>query len=308
MIKNIVMILFCVLFMNAAYATSVKMVVSTPVGNGVDIIGRMVAKELSNRLNTTVVVENKPGAGGTIAAHDITNSKNELKLLFTNAAIVSAPNVVKSVSYNVETDFTPIAIVNENPEILLTKSGRFKDVPDFLMHAKHSSMPFKAGIIGFGSGSYFITKDFIKKSGMIADTIPYNSLNSALLDLITGRIDFIMATIPTTYAFIADGKLDALAQMFPTRKIKELPIPSIKEYGIESYINWWNGIFVSVDTPKNTVTMLREVMRKIKQNPQFIDAIHKILSDVSSDLSDIELTQFIHDETELYSKIYKDIE
>ena len=308
MIKNIVMILFCVLFMNAAYATDVKMVVSTPVGNGVDIIGRMVAKELSNRLNTTVVVENKQGAGGTIAAHDITNSKNELKLLFTNAAIVSAPNVVKSVSYNVETDFTPIAIVNENPEILLTKSGRFKDVPDFLMHAKHSSMPFKAGIIGFGSGSYFITKDFIKKSGMIADTIPYNSLNSALLDLITGRIDFIMATIPTTYAFIADGKLDALAQMFPTRKIKELPIPSIKEYGIESYINWWNGIFVSVDTPKNTVTMLREVMRKIKQNPQFKDAMHKILSDVSPNISDFELTQFIYDEIELYSKISKDIE
>ena len=308
MIKNIVMILFCILFMNAAHAIDVKMIVSTPAGNGVDIIGRMVAKELSKRLNTTIIVENKQGAGGTIAAHDVINSKDELKLLFTNAAIVSAPNAVKSVSYNVEKDFTPIAIVNENPEILLTKSGRFNDIPDFLMHAKHSTTPFKAGIIGFGSGSYFITKDFIKKSGMIADTIPYNSLNSAILDLITGRIDFIMATIPTTFAFIADGKLDALAQMAPTRKIKELPIPSIKEYGIESYINWWNGIFVSADTPKNTVTMLREVMRKIKQDPQFIDSMHKILSDVSSDMSDVELTRFIHNDINHYSSIAKYIE
>ena len=308
MIKNIIMLLLSIVFATSAYASEIKMIVSTPVGNGVDIIGRMVAKELSKKLNTTIIVENKQGAGGTIAAHDLINSKDELKLLFTNAAIVSAPNIIKNISYNVEKDFIPIAIVTENPEILLTKAGKFKDVFDFLNQAKQSTIPFKAGIIGFGSGSYFITKDFIKKSGIVADTIPYNSLNNAILDLIAGRIDFIMATIPTTYALINDNKIDALAQMFPTRKIKELSIPSIKEYGIESYINWWIGMFVSIDTPKDKVAILRKAMQEIKQDSQFKDAMHKILSDVSPNISDFELTQFIYDEIELYSKISKDIE
>ena len=297
------MIVISTIFITTANATEIKMVVSTPVGNGVDIIGRMLATEMSKRLDLTVIVENKPGGGGTIAAQDVVN--NEEKILFTNAAIISAPNVIKSVGYNVKKDIIPIAIINENPEVLLTKAGRFKDLPDFLKQSNNSTLPFKAGIIGFGSGSYFITKDFIIRSKIKVDDIPYNSLNSAILDLIAGRIDFIMATIPTTYALIVDGKLDALAQMAPSRIIKELSIPSIKEYGFDSYINWWNGLFVSSKMTAQNIKIFKEVFQKIKQDPQFIIAMHKILSDVSPDLSDAELKQFIHDEIELYSKLSK---
>ena len=305
MIKNIILIFIALVSLTFQInATEIRMIVSTPAGNGVDIVGRIVAKYLEKELDTIVIVENKPGVAGTIAAQHVLNSPSTpTHVLFSNAGIVSAPNILKSVSYDVKKDFIPVAIINENPEILLTKGDRFKDVNDFITQSKKSILPFKCGVIGVGSGSDFISKDFVKKSGIVVDNIPYNSVNTAILDIIAGRIDFIMATIPTTYPFIIDKKLDALAQMAPTRKIDEIVIPSIKEYNIQSYINWWNGILVAATTPPETVNKLRAAIQRIKKNPEFITAMAKIHGDVSPNLTDYELNKFIIDDINIYKRM-----
>jgi tripartite-type tricarboxylate transporter receptor subunit TctC len=234
-------------------ARPVTMVVPFAAGGVYDTLGRIYAGRLSELLRQQVIVENVPGAGGMTGSARVAKAEPDgYQFAFGGVSTHSqVQSLHKKPLYNAATDFAPVALVAEQPLILVTRKGiPGANLAEFIPYAKANQAKMQYGSPGPGTGSHLACALFNVAVGLDITHVPYRGLGPAMTDLLGGRIDYVCPTITTAIAQIQGGNVYATAVL--TRHRSEiLPnIASADEQGVKDFEAYsWNAIFLPKGTP-----------------------------------------------------------
>jgi len=248
----------------------VRLVVPLSPGGATDNAARIVAKGLSEALGQSVVVENKPGADGTIAAMSVVNAKPDGQTLFfsSTTAICAVPTMRKNPPYDPRTAFTPVSLVGTLEMVLLAHpSVEGKNLLEVIRYAKAN--PEKTNFATSNSTALLASVQLQRGAGLQSVNVPYKGDAPALVDLVAGRVHLMFASPGAPMQYIQEGRLRAVAALSPSR-ITTLPdVPTMKEAGVEGMtIIPWLGVLGPAGMPADVVKRLSADMAKVLANPE----------------------------------------
>lgn len=231
-------------------------------GGGTDILARLVADRLGRSLGATVIVDNKPGAGGTIGSAFVAKSKPDgyTLLMGTNATVALAPGLYRRLPYDPVKDFIPVESVANGPSILIVNpSLPITDAKEFIGYLKAHPGQLNYGSAGNGSMAHIATSLMNRMTVTDAAHIPFKGGAAATQELVAGRLQYMIAGPVESLPLIESGKARALAVTSSTR-FPGLPnLPTMAEAGIPGYeMTNWFGVFVPAGTPPDIVALLAE--------------------------------------------------
>jgi tripartite-type tricarboxylate transporter receptor subunit TctC len=253
----------------------VRILVGFSPGGFTDVLGRLIGQKLQERLGQPFVVENKPGAAGTIAADAVAKAKPDgytLLMGHSNSNSI-APALYPKLPYDVIKDFTPIVLVASTPFMLTVHpSVPATDVKSFVAYAK--THPLRYASSGQGSGQHLAAEQFIQQTGVTMTHIPYKGSGQAITDLLSGQVELNFESPPNTLQHIKAGKLKALGITSAKRSSLLPDVPTIAEQGLPGYdIIQWFGIFGPPGMPKPIVDKLNSEINAIMKSPEFAEKV-----------------------------------
>ncbi len=256
------------LFANAqAYPVKpVRIIAAFPPGGAADLLARVVADKLSSSLGQSFVVENRPGAGGTIGADAVAKSTPDgyTLLLGVTASQTIAPAVYKKLAYDPARDFRPIALVATIPVALVVHpSIAANNARDFVAVAKAASPPLQFASSGSGAIPHLTGELFQLSQGLKMQHVPYKGAPLAMSDLLAGRVQVMFDNLPTVLPHIRSGKMRALA-IAGSKRAKALPdLPTLAEAGVTGVeVSSWFGVLAPAGTPDAVVSVLARELAK----------------------------------------------
>jgi tripartite-type tricarboxylate transporter receptor subunit TctC len=236
-------------------AKPIRLVVPFPAGGATDLFARTLSQKMGEKLGTTVVIDNKPGAGGTIGSDLAAKAPPDgYTLLLTTSSTHSIGPAISKQPFDAARDFTPIAHVGDAPSIMLVPNeSPAKTVREWIDHAKKN--PGRLNYASSGNGTIVqLTAELFKaQAGIFVTHIPYKGTALAIPDLITGKIDVLFDSLPTGMPHVRDGRLRALGVTSLKRSPLAPELPPIAETlpGFES--NTWFGIYGPRSLPEDLV-------------------------------------------------------
>jgi len=247
----------------------IRAIVPFSAGSTVDIIGRIVADPLSQRLGQTIVIENRGGAGGSIGSAMVAKADPDGYTLLINAAAhTGAPAVYPHLPYDAAADFSGVALFGTVPNVLLVAPSKgIKTIQEFVAKAKASGeMTYSSA--GVGSATHWAAERFRVSAGFKGVHVPFRGGPEALTEVMAGRVDWCCIGIASSMPFIKDGRLLPLV-VTSTKRSPSLPdIPTSLEEGYkDSDYNFWNGLLVPVKTPRPIVERLYTESTKVLALP-----------------------------------------
>jgi tripartite-type tricarboxylate transporter receptor subunit TctC len=253
----------------AAQGGTVKLVVGFPAGGAGDIIARLVGEKIAVSLGTTVIVENKPGAGGRIAADLLRNAPADgnTVLITPPAPIVIAPYTFRKLPYNPETDFQPVAQLVQFPLVMATGANTpYKSLADVAARFKADPKQATFGTPAAGSQLHFLGLMFGQAIKVDMVHVPYQGGSPLVTDLIGGQIP--VGIDQFVYEFHKTGKLRFLAQSGANRSPLMPDVPTFKEQGFPTVVGEaWFGAFVPAKTPAAAVQRLSDALTAAVKQP-----------------------------------------
>jgi len=283
----------------------IKFIVPFTAGSGTDIIARAVGERLSNALGQSVVIENKPGAGGTIAANQVAKSPADgYTLLVHSSGHVVNPAIYPNLPYDTIKDLRGVTTLASLPNILVVSPSKgYKDVKDLVAKVKANPEAFNYGSAGTGSATHINGEKFRVAAGITPTHIPYRGTPEALTETIGGRIDWFFAPIVSALPLVRDGKLQALAVGTPTRS-DDLPnTPTTIEAGFPgSEYTFWVGMLAPAGTPKPIIDKLHAEVVKILEAKDFKTRLDNIGAKPMP-MASAAFDAFIKSETESTAKL-----
>ena len=283
----------------------IRIVVGFAAGGGSDFVARVLAQDLGAVLGQQVIIENKAGAGGAVAARWVASAEpdGQTLLLGSAANFVINPLLSKNLPYETN-DFLPVAAVARfSYALLVRKDLPIRTVSDLIAYAKQNPEGLTVGSAGNGSNTHIVATAFMFTTGTHLRHIPYKGTAPALTDLMGGTIDVLFDSTPTVYSMINAGSLRALAVTGPEREAVLGDLPTIAEMGYKSFnASNWFAIFAPKKTPLDTVNRLNLAIQKTllmpKVRKQYIDAGNQPIPGNSS-----ELDQLVKNETANYKTL-----
>ena len=241
----------------------VRLVVPFPPGGATDILSRALSQELGKKLGQAIVVENKPGAGGTIGAlAGAQAAPDGYTLLLTTSSTHSiGPALNSKIPYNAEADFTPIVYVASSPQVILVPlSSPARTVKEFIDYARKNPGRLNYASSGNGTISNLSTENFKAQSGTFMVHIPYRGTGLSIADLVSGKVDVLFDSVVSGMPHVRDGKLRALAVTSPKRSALAPELPTVAEVlpGFESVT--WFGIYGPRGLPPEIVTRVNQAV------------------------------------------------
>ena len=230
----------------------IKLIIPFAAGGTTDIIGRVLAQQMSTILGQNVVVENRGGAGGNIGAEAVARAPADgyTLLLASGSMLTVNPHMYKKMAVNYSKDFAPISTLVSGPMIIsVNPKLPVNNLNDLIALAKTKNLNF--GSAGIGSQVHLAGENFITAAGINATHIPYKGEAAALSDLIAGQIDFCACNVPASTGFIKGGQIKALA-VTSAKRLPALPnIPTVAEASIPGFENvGWFALMAPANTPK----------------------------------------------------------
>ena len=226
-------------------AKPVRLVVPFAPGGGTDVLARALAQHLAKGLGASVVVENRPGAGGTIGSEAVAKAAADgyTLLMATNATLALAPGLYPKLGYDPVRDFTPVALVATGPSVLVVHPQiAANDTAGFLRHAKAHPGQLNYGSAGNGSMAHIATSLFERASGAQAVHVPFKGGAAAVQELVAGRLQFMIAGPVETLPLVQSGHLRALA-VTSTSRFAGLPnLPPLADALPGFEINNWFAV------------------------------------------------------------------
>jgi tripartite-type tricarboxylate transporter receptor subunit TctC len=239
---------------------TIRLIVPFPAGGGADAVARLVADRLSLRLDQTVVVDNRAGAGGSIGALTVANAPSDgYTLLINNNGHAIVPNL-QSVTWDPVKDFVAISQVSVLPMILFTNAkSPIASIDQLISLAKSSSQSLTYGSSGIGGPLHLGMELFAKRADIKLLHVPYKGNAPMVAALLGGEIDLSMDTKAISYPLTQQGKLRALA-VLSAKRLKSTPeLPTINEMGLTGFTyEGWQGIFAPKNTPSSVVLKLNK--------------------------------------------------
>jgi tripartite-type tricarboxylate transporter receptor subunit TctC len=259
----------------------IRLIVGFAAGGGNDIFARIIADKLSQILNQSVVVENKPGAGSRLAAEYVTQQPADgyTLLVGPSGAMAIAAAVYPNLKYSPTKDFVPLAMIAHFPLIMVIGADNpATNVKEFVAWAKDH--PDKANY-GSSSPAFTITAELLKlKTGMPGVMIPYKGSNEMILSVMQDQTSFTIADGPPTVPQVKAGKVKALAVTGAERAALLPDVPSMAEAGYPSVdVHLWSGIFAPAATPPAVVAKLQKALDQTISDPGVAEKLKALAVD-----------------------------
>ena len=284
----------------------VKFIVPFTAGSGTDVVARLVAERLGPALGTSVIVENKPGAGGTLGAAQVAKATPDgYTLLIHSAGHLVNPAIYPNLSYDTQKDFAGVTPLASLPNMLVVTPGRFTDVKDLVAQAKAKPGGFNYGSAGNGSATHMNAEVFRLAAGVQAQHVPFRGTPEAMTEVMGGRVDWFFAPMVSAAPLVKDGKLKALAVGTAKRSSIFPDLPTTVEAGVpnSSYL-FWVGLFAPSKTPKPTVERLQAEVVKIMNAPDLRERLDKLGAEPFT-MGSQQFDQFIVEETAKAQQVVK---
>jgi len=198
----------------------ITLVVPYPAGGGNDVLARLVAERMAKALGGTIVVENRGGAGGTIATRQVAKSAPDgYTLLIATSSLAINPSLYPNVGYDPRKDFAPIGLIASSANVVLVHpSVPAKSIAELIELAKKSPAKLNFASTGSGSSVHLAAELFASMAGVKLNHVPYRGTAPALTDLLGGHVGLMFATMPSALGLVRDGKVRALAVTGPKRQ------------------------------------------------------------------------------------------
>jgi len=284
----------------------VRILVGFSPGGFTDVLGRLLAQKLHERLGQPFVVENKPGAAGTIAADQVAKSKPDgytLLMGHSNSNSI-APALYPKLPYDIVKDFTPIVLVASTPFTLTVHpSVQATDVKSFIAYAKAHPLRFASS--GNGSGQHLAAEQFMLSTGVKMTHIPYKGSGQAITDLLSGQVELNFESPPNVLQHIKAGKLKILGITSAKRSDLLPDVPTIAEQGVAGYeIIQWFPILGPPGMPKPIVDKLNAEINAIMKTPEFLEKVQSQGGTVHGGTAD-SLAAYIKTDSAKWDKLVK---
>ncbi|EKS39687.1 Bug family tripartite tricarboxylate transporter substrate binding protein [Afipia broomeae] len=247
----------------------IRLIVHFPAGSSTDVIARTLGEAISKKLGQQFIIDNKPGADGAIAATELKRSAADgyTILLATNSAMSGVPATRKTPPYDVTTDFTPITDIGRyNFFLYVSKDVPVKSLKELIAYAKANP-----GKLAYGSGNItgrLAFASIVAANSLDVTPVPYKGEPPAITDLITNRIQTMVATSGTGLPQVKDGKILALATILDKRSPAAPDVPTIAEAGFPDFkIEPWAALFGPPNMPREIVTVLNTAFKEAMSDP-----------------------------------------
>jgi tripartite-type tricarboxylate transporter receptor subunit TctC len=292
----------------AAYPDKpVHVVITFPAGSGADIVGRVATQKLSEIWGQPIIVENRGGAGGSIANGVVAKAAPDgYTLLVDASAHVTTPWMYKKLSYDALKDFVEIAPFAGQPDILVVNpKSSFNSVKDLIDEAKANPGKINFASAGVGSGTHLNLEKFKLAAGINVTHIPYKGSPEVVTDLIGGRVDAYWIPISAGLPFIKDGKLKALAISSTKRSSLVPDVPTVAESGGPGFeFTLWFGLWGPAHMPAKLVTKINKDVETALKSPDVVDRMTKLGNEIMY-MSPAQFKRFVHSEMQDYGKMLK---
>jgi tripartite-type tricarboxylate transporter receptor subunit TctC len=262
----------------------VRVIVPFTAGSATDVVARAVAQAMSIRFGQPVVVENKPGAGGTIGTAQVAKAAPDgYTLLVNSSAHTVNPSIYPNLTYDTAKDLMAISRLVQQPNILVVSPAKgWKTVGDLVKAAKAEPGKITFASAGTGSGTHMNAEKFRISAGIDALHIPYKGTPEALTDTMNGRVDYFFAPVIAGLSMVRDGRLTALAVGSEARSSVLPDVPTTEEAGYKgSAYNFWVGMLAPAGTPAAIVERLNKEVAAALAPPEAKERLAALGADAS---------------------------
>ncbi|MCG5262783.1 Bug family tripartite tricarboxylate transporter substrate binding protein [Cupriavidus gilardii] len=288
----------------------IRMLVGFAPGGGNDVIARTVSTQFQLNTKTTIVVENKPGGGSTIATAEVARAKPDgsVLLLGSVGGQAIAPSIYSKLPYDPVKGVQPVSLVAKSANALVVNNDLpVKTVQELVAYAKANPGKLNVTSPGNGTISHLSAELFKSMAGVSITHIPYRGDAPAMQDVMAGQAQMTFASLPSAKAGADSGKVRILA-VTSTKRVETMPnVPTIAESGVPGYeVVSWYGVFTTGGTPMPTVNRLAQEIAAVIAQPAIRDSIAKQGMEPSA-LGPVEFTQLVNHDTQKWAKVVKTV-
>jgi tripartite-type tricarboxylate transporter receptor subunit TctC len=259
-----------------------RVVVPFAPGGPIDQTARIVVQRLAELLGQPVVVDNRTGANGVVAAEAVLRAPADgHTLLFSVIHHSVLPSLQQQLSYDIEADFLPVTLVAYYPIILVVNPALpIGSVPELIARAKADPGGLTFGHSGYGGGTHLAGELFAMEARVQLRQVPYKGSAPAMADLLGGHVDLMFSDAPTALPYVQSGRLRALGISTPQRSALLPDLPTIAEAGVPGYGAYsWGGISVRAGTPPGIVARLNAELVRLLREPAVRERLLQIGAD-----------------------------
>ena len=294
-------------FAQAYPSKPISLVVPQTAGGTNDIVARLIAPAFGEAIGSSVIVENKPGAGGNIGTQGVARApKDGYTLLLTiNSAQAINPALYKSPGFDPINDFIPVYYIGATPYVLVSPPGSpYKTLAEVVAAAKRKPGELSYASAGNGTISHLLGAMLNTSAGIDMQHIPYKGVAPAINDVLGGQVPLAFASLPSALNYIKAGKLQAIAISSAKRSSAAPEIPTIAEAYPDCVGEVWVALFAPIGTPAEVVKKIQSAMDKVMASPE----VREKLAAQGLDLSPVtpsRLVTLLKDELAKWVKIVK---
>jgi tripartite-type tricarboxylate transporter receptor subunit TctC len=285
----------------------VKIIVPFTAGSATDILARTFGQKLQEFWGQPVVIENRPGAGGTIGAGVVAKSPADgYTLLVHSAAYAYNPSIYPELPYDTPKEFVEIAPLGGQPNVLVVApSSGIKSVADLIAQAKQKPGQFNYGSAGIGSGTHINAEKFKLATKIDAVHVPYKGTPEALTDTMAGRVTYFFSPISAALPQVREGKLLALGVSSAQRSSTLKDVPTIAEAGVPGFdYNLWVGLFGPAGMPADLVDRINKDVERALQSAEIKERFANLGAEPMP-MTPAQFKSFTRSEIDESSKIVK---
>jgi tripartite-type tricarboxylate transporter receptor subunit TctC len=254
-------------------------VVPLGAGSASDVIARVVMDQVSKQIGRTIVIENRPGAGGTTGANTVAHAEPDGHTILAYGALATAHALYSKVPYDTLNDFVPVIPFGQQPLVVITAPSKgWKTLGDLIAAGKAKPGSLNYSTAGVGSASHFGAERLRISGGFQAQHIPFRGAAEAVTEVVAGRADFSAQLATTTVSLLSEGKLSALA-VSATKRTALMPnVPTTVEAGLkeDSVYPFYSGLFVPAKTPRPIIERLHRETAQAMQAPAVQETLKKL--------------------------------
>jgi len=285
----------------------VHVLVPQSAGSALDIVTRAVMEQVAARIGQPVVVENRTGAGNTIAMAAVARAEPDGYTVLANSSTHSlVPVTYTNLPFDTFRDLTPIIPLSNTALVMVVSGAKgYKNVADFVADAKakRGAMNYSSG--GVGSITHLAMEAFRLAAGFEAVHVPFKGAPEALTEVLAGRADFYFSPLPATLPFLQDGKLKAIAVSGSNRAAALPDVPTLREAGYpEATYNFWVGLFLPSKTPEAIMDRLYRETQAVLETPLLKERFVRLGADFLP-LNRAAFAQMIQEEFVLNARVAK---